>query len=245
MQTPFKLPSLPSYRGSKGADGTFQLLINEIPPHENYIEPFLGGGSIMRHKRPAPSINLGLELDEQLFNLWQREKPAWVKVDQRNGLEYLQRMAHVAYEDSRVFDSTFLFIDPPYLNETLSNGLAPYRHRFTYEDHITLLNTCNLLRERSDAMMMVCALPNMLYENLLKGWRTVQYQNKTRNGMQTEQFWVNYDKPERLHDTRYVGKDYRERERIRRNCKSLLKRLGRIDQLERQAMLDHIRNVYP
>jgi site-specific DNA-adenine methylase len=245
MKTPFKLPSLASYPGGKASDGTFQRLINEIPPHENYIEPFLGGGSIMRHKRPAPSINLGLELDKQLFDLWQREKPAWVKVEQRNGLDYLQRMANVAKEDATVFDTTFIFIDPPYLNETLSNGLAPYKHRFTYDNHITLLNTCNQLRERTDAMLMVCALPNLLYESMLKGWRTLQYQNKTRNGMQTEQVWMNYDKPERLHDARYVGSNYRERERIKRAGQSMVKRLERLPSVERQAILETLRTVYP
>jgi len=32
------------------------------PPHEVYIEPFLGGGAIMRQKRPA-LLNIGLDLD--------------------------------------------------------------------------------------------------------------------------------------------------------------------------------------
>ena len=51
-----------SYFGGKSGAGVFQTLINLMPPHEVYIEPFLGGGAVMRLKRPAP-LNLGIELD--------------------------------------------------------------------------------------------------------------------------------------------------------------------------------------
>lgn len=240
MQTPFELPSLKTYPGGKGADGTYQRLINEIPAHENYIEPFLGRGSILRYKKAAESINLGLELDERIFRIWKQEAPAWVKVRNTCGLEYLDHIATRALDDSYAYDETFIFLDPPYINETLSNGLAPYQHRFTYDDHIRLLNTLNRIDKACDAMLMVCALPNLLYESMLKGWRTFQYQNKTRHGMQTEQVWVNYPVPERLHDTRYVGATYRDRERLKKNANGIIRRLERMNPLERQAIMERI-----
>ena len=46
------------YQGGKG--GVFQKLINRMPPHEVYIETHLGGGAVMRNKRPAGS-NIGIE----------------------------------------------------------------------------------------------------------------------------------------------------------------------------------------
>lgn len=36
--------------GGKGR--VFRQLISLMPPHEVYIEPFLGGGSVMLHKKP-------------------------------------------------------------------------------------------------------------------------------------------------------------------------------------------------
>jgi site-specific DNA-adenine methylase len=42
-----------SYPGGKGGAGVYQAIINQMPPHEVYIEPFLGAGSVLRTKRPA------------------------------------------------------------------------------------------------------------------------------------------------------------------------------------------------
>lgn len=50
------------YPGGKG--NCYQQIINQIPPHEVYIEPFLGGGYVMKAKRPA-AINIGVELERK------------------------------------------------------------------------------------------------------------------------------------------------------------------------------------
>lgn len=51
---------LVSYPGGKGGAGVAQALINLMPPHGLYIEPFLGSGTIMRIKRPA-LVNVGID----------------------------------------------------------------------------------------------------------------------------------------------------------------------------------------
>jgi hypothetical protein len=50
------------YPGGKGGMGVAQRIINLMPPHEVYIEPFLGDATVMRLKRPA-SMNIGFDLD--------------------------------------------------------------------------------------------------------------------------------------------------------------------------------------
>jgi hypothetical protein len=50
-----------AYPGGKAGDGVFQTLINLMPPHDVYVEPFLGGAAIMRAKRPA-STNIGIDV---------------------------------------------------------------------------------------------------------------------------------------------------------------------------------------
>lgn len=52
-----------NYPGGKNGKGVYQTIINLMPPHEVYIEPFLGSGAILRKKRPAP-VNIGMDLDE-------------------------------------------------------------------------------------------------------------------------------------------------------------------------------------
>ena len=51
------------YPGGKG--GVFQRLINIMPSHEVYIETHLGGGAVMRNKRPA-RYNIGIEIDPKI-----------------------------------------------------------------------------------------------------------------------------------------------------------------------------------
>jgi len=228
--TPFKLPGLKSYPGGKGAEATLRLLINNIPPHEVYGELFLGGGAIMRHKRPAER-NYGNDLSDDVLKLWE-DAPKWVQVYKRDGLAQLERMA----DKNEVGEESFLFLDPPYLDETLKTGRAPYAHRMPYGDHVRLL----LAVKRLQCNVMLCGLPNLLYENQLRGWRTVQYENMTHQGLQTEQVWMNYDKPAQLHDCRYVGSTFRDRERIKRRAKSIRKQLDAMPDHERQYIIETI-----
>lgn len=60
---------LKHYPGGKGENGVFQRLINLMPPHEVYIETHLGGGAVMRNKRPARR-NIGIEIDPEVIKLW-------------------------------------------------------------------------------------------------------------------------------------------------------------------------------
>ena len=50
------------YPGGKNGAGTYQRLINLMPPHEVYIETHLGSGALLRRKRPAKK-NVGIDLD--------------------------------------------------------------------------------------------------------------------------------------------------------------------------------------
>ena len=50
-----------TYPGGKAGAGVYQRIINQIPPHDVYVEPFLGDGALLRRKRPA-GRNIGIEL---------------------------------------------------------------------------------------------------------------------------------------------------------------------------------------
>lgn len=51
-----------AYPGGKNGSGVYQTIINLMPPHKVYIEPFLGAGATMRMKRPAVQ-NIGIDCD--------------------------------------------------------------------------------------------------------------------------------------------------------------------------------------
>lgn len=70
------------YPGGKGGDGVYQAIINQIPgPVDVFIEPFLGGGAIARHMKPAP-LTIGVDLDLAAidgFAEWARaHRPGWL-----------------------------------------------------------------------------------------------------------------------------------------------------------------------
>jgi DNA adenine methylase len=65
----------------------------------------------------------------------------------------------------------------------------------------------------------------------------VTYTGVTRRGPREECLWMNYPEPLQLHDYRYLGKDYRERERINRKRKTWRRRLAAMPALERYAIL--------
>jgi site-specific DNA-adenine methylase len=57
-----------SYPGGKAGAGVPQRLINLLPQHQVYIEPFLGHGAVLLAKRPA-SLNIGLDLNSQAIQI--------------------------------------------------------------------------------------------------------------------------------------------------------------------------------
>jgi DNA adenine methylase len=57
------------YPGGKSGPGVYHRLINLMPAHAVYCEPFLGAGAIMRRKLPAP-YNIGVDLDAAVIERW-------------------------------------------------------------------------------------------------------------------------------------------------------------------------------
>jgi hypothetical protein len=63
----------------------------------------------------------------------------------------------------------------------------------------------------------------------------------TRGGRPaTEWLWFNFEAPVALHDYRYLGRDFRERERIKRKKLRWTARLERMPALEKQALFSAI-----
>ena len=60
---------LGNYNGGKG--NIFRHLINQIPPHRSYTELFLGGGSVMLHKKAAAE-NIGIDMDAAVIAEWRQ-----------------------------------------------------------------------------------------------------------------------------------------------------------------------------
>jgi DNA adenine methylase len=131
---------------------------------------------------------------------------------------------------------TLIYCDPPYLETAVLSRLR-YRHVLSVEDHRRLLK----ILKRQQCLIMISGYWSRLYQEKLSaaaGWRAVQFASMTRGGYKCQEWlWMNYPAPSRLHDYRYVGANYREREKFRRQQRRWSTRLGRMDPLQRLALM--------
>jgi DNA adenine methylase len=236
------------YPGGKNGAGVYQTIINLMPPHDVYIEPFLGGGAIMRQKRPA-LLNIGVDLDAGVIAGFGDERfPADIAGNSdasdstaRNGdARSTFRFHHgdgLAFLQSYPFTgSELVYCDPPYMHETRGRTDL-YRYEMDDRQHAALLAIIEALPCR----VMISGYWTKRYAAALKGWNTATFQAMTRGGKPaTEWLWFNFPEPIALHDYRHLGEDFRERERIKRKKQRWVNRLHTMPTLERRALLNAI-----
>jgi DNA adenine methylase len=226
-----------AYPGGKGGDGVYQTIINRMPPHRVYIEPFLGGGAIMRHKKPA-SLNIGIDKDPEAVKAVARAGiagtgEAGFQLQTGDALAFLR--AHPFAGDELVY------CDPPYLFETRTSKRSRYAYELgAVDEHRALLDILTAL----PCMVMVSGYWSRLYADRLRGWHSIKFQAMTHGGPRTEWLWSNFAEPVALHDYRHLGAGFRERERIKRKKQRWTARLHRLPMLERQALLAAIDDAW-
>lgn len=208
------------YPGGKGR--SYQHVINLMPPHDLYIESHLGGGSVLRHKRPAQR-SIAIDRDPRVLNLWRRRYPNLADYHLTDSVEFLSGFSFHGGE--------VVYADPPYLTSTRRRSRV-YRFDYTQEDHKRLLD---LLRSLP-CPVIISAYPSRFYDRALAGWRTREFSAKTHRGMRTEVLWYNFNPPRELHDSRFIGDNYRQREVVRRRLARLKERLQRLPAIERNAI---------
>lgn len=280
-----------AYPGGKSGSGVYQAIINLMPPHEVYIEPFLGGGAIMRLKRPAP-VNIGVDSNKDVIRLWRDSARIAGVAGGIGGIadgRYLQaraagpaqlamaagagkngdasrvaavravctkrvgarRPSKLAMPPGPSFEfhqgcgieflksypwqgNELVYCDPPYVRSSRSDRDRLYRHEMTDAEHEELLGVLATLPCR----VMVSAYWSKLYASALRGWNNTTYTSNLRQHKTVpEWLWCNFSRPVELHDYRYLGSDYRERERIKKKVTRWTGKLAKMPVLERQALL--------
>jgi len=238
-----------SYFGGKSGSGTYQTIINQIPPHEHYVEGFAGMAGVFRNMKTEASCLL-IDQNDELFNIY--EQAGFKKTSFsaqyfifRGTVKriYLPGDSVKFFEDCRFQldrPETFIYLDPPYPLSSRKSG-PKYKFEMSDEQHIELLNVITLYKK---AKVAISTYPNDLYNanNFMtdRGWRMIEFESQTRRGKATEQLWMNYPEPAELHDYQYLGEDYRERERITRMQNRWKAKFKNLPDLEKKAMLQHL-----
>jgi DNA adenine methylase len=254
-----------SYPGGKNGAGVYQTIINLIPPHLVYIEPFLGGGAILRLKHPA-ALNIGIDLDSAAIARFseaisgsrhsgrsgERARRPASKTAMGPGKRILSpnpaipdRQFRFLCEDGISFLKSYpfrgdelVYCDPPYMMETRSREL--YRFEMSDAHHVELLRVIKSLPCR----VMISGYRTKLYFLDLASWNVTSFEAMTRGGhTATEYLWFNFPAPVALHDYRYLGANFRERERIKRKKLRWVNRLKRMPTLEKQCLLEAIASL--
>lgn len=215
------------YVGGKGR--AYPRIINLMPPHRVYIETHLGGGAVLRHKRPAEET-FGIELDPSVVASWQERGNVvpGLKVIESDALAFLRSRDFAGDE--------LVYADPPYLPSTRRRRGACYRYDYTESDHIELLREIRQL----PCAVMISGYASPLYDDHLREWWVHEIEVATHAGLTTERLWCNFPPPSLLHDHRFIGNGFRKRETVRRRVERWVARLDRMDPIERNAVMSAV-----
>jgi hypothetical protein len=226
-----------SYDGGKGGAGVAQWIINQIPPHRVFISAFLGNCAVLRAKRPAES-SIGIEINSTIIEeYWPGHNIPGLQLVCGDALDFLRFRDQPGI--ARVIGpGTFVYLDPPYLFETRSQQCPLYANEFaTIEQHRALLSLLRTL----PCMVAISGYWSPLYELELAGWRSSTFQTVKRSGDIAEEWlWMNYPPPLELHDYRFLGRNFRERERIKRKKLRWTARLRTMPELERLCLMEAV-----
>lgn len=109
-------------------------------------------------------------------------------------------------------------------------------HEMSDVDHRRFLRCAIAISAR--CRVMISGYSSVLYARELRGWNATSFPSMTRGGTErAEWLWFNFAPPVELHDYRYLGENWRERERIKRKKKRWTARLERMPLLERHCLL--------
>lgn len=224
MNKPFE-----TYFGGKEAAGSYQQIINQIRPHDVYIELCLGNGTVLRYKARA-AVSYANDINPDLIaawrNIWSADDVVFTISDAIGFLRGFRFEPHLRY---------CVYIDPPYPHCCRKSG-----HRYAFEmsddEHRELLRVVKGLPANVD--VLVSTYENDIYTDELQSWRLIRYNSMTRGGVAVECLCMNYENAEGLlHDYRYLGRDNTDRQRIKRKIDRKVRQLQELPPAERNAIV--------
>lgn len=228
------------YPGSKTGSGVSERIIRQMPLHEIYVEAFAGRAAVFRKKRSATSsllIDCDPAVCAHLRSYLATSEDAEVGRAEVMCGDVLDLVPSIQALQA---PTTLAYFDPPYLRETRTRLLYDFEFA-TREAHTALL----ALILELPCMAMISGYKSELYAKILSGrrWRVVKIPTMTRGGKRIEHLWCNFPEPDVLHDPRWAGRDFRERERIKKKQQRWTAKFNEMHPRERQAIAAALVNV--
>lgn len=231
-----------SYNGGKGGSGVYQQIISLIPHGmENFIEGFAGSAAISRYLKLPKRIVL-CEINRQVLN--EIELPNVQNIERVHD-DFFMFVRSEKHSEMLNSETTVLYLDPPYPREVRVDKKKKLYTVELFESfdpgetgihtHEELLKIALGLKCR----VMISSYDNELYNKMLTGWSIHKFWTTDRAGRRRQEVvWYNFERPERLYDHRYLGKDDRERWRINKRRNRLRNKFMALNAQERWALYD-------
>lgn len=185
MSASIKHPAI-RYHGGK-----FRLapwIIEQMPDHVCYVEPFGGAAGVLLQK-PRSYAEVYNDLDSEVVNLFRVLRDP--ELNQRLQGVIIENRDALAVMRSHDAETTLHYIDPPYMPETRSKGHRYYRHEMTVEGHEQLLAVAGTLT----GMVMISGYDCEVYNDMLTDWKKTEKASRISSGrgtgIKTECLWIN------------------------------------------------------
>ncbi len=242
--------NIDNYPGSKGANGVYQWIINQIPYYTLYAELF--GGSAFIAEKIAPLVQKQHVVIEKSKTVWMQypedtrpylELPSPQKKAENilyeNGCGRKWLKSVIDTQGEAVTNGLFVYLDPPYIKTSRRDPRNIYEHEWTDEQHKEFLE----LVVQAKFKIMISGYDCEMYNDALVGWRTSTFDTMTRGGIATEKIWMNYDiSTLDLATSEFLGRDFKDRQRINRRKKAYANKFLKMPLHERNAILHYIQN---
>lgn len=234
-----------NYPGSKSASGVIQRIMNNIPEHNYFVDMCAGSGAVAL--TALEHLQSHVIICEKYQPVFQQLETKFREIPMLANRVHLKHIDSIEFYYDRIgegcaFDESFFYIDPPYLKSTRKSYRDLYGCEWNENDHWRMLNLVNILKEKTTADIMINHYDCDLYREQLKDWFTEEYTTMTRGGVKTDKLWMSYDITQlKLATTDFLGKNFSDRQRIKRRKESFLKKLQNMPLHESQAILDHIK----
>lgn len=218
--------TLGAYVGSKGGAGVFQRIAGLFPAHSMYVDAFLGHSAVLRHKTPALR-SIGIDADAAVIERWRSVEWPGLDLVHGCGIAWLRDAAAWLPADALVY------CDPPYVLSARGHRRY-YRCELSDQEHSTLLTVLEAL----PCSVFLSGYMTPLYARRLAGWDHEEFNAQTRGGVRREHLWYRRSTLAVLGgETRWAGRDFRERERIKRKAGRWASRYSAMAAEERAAVL--------
>ena len=208
----------------------YQRLINMIPPHRVYIETHLGGGAVLRNKFPA-ELSIGVDCDALVIDGFAGLFDSRFTFINARAEDFLAAYPFVGDE--------FVYSDPPYWPASRRSPRSPYRHDCSEGQHVCLLHELRKL----PCAVMISGYGNATYDKMLAGWRKHVFPGTSHVGRREEIVWLNFE-PAVVHDTRFLGDTFRDRQAIKRKRARWLSRFRTEPVSVQQAILADLSGAF-